>query len=125
MITVKLIKGDSLYLGGTKSLRGFKSYAFGPDNDDGEIEDPYKEMAATSIEFSLPLIPDANMRWGLFYDYGMIGQDSLSDIQRSSVGALFEWVSPFGPLQLIFANPLDDESGDDTSSFEFSLGSSF
>jgi outer membrane protein insertion porin family len=118
-------QGDSLYLGGTKSLRGFKSYAFGPDNDNGEIEDPYKEMAATSIEFSLPLIPDANMRWGLFYDYGMIGQDSLSDIQRSSVGALFEWVSPFGPLQLIFANPLDDESGDDTSSFEFSLGSSF
>lgn len=118
-------QGDSLYLGGTKTLRGFKSYAFGPDNDAGVVEDPYKNMAATSIEFSIPLIPDANMRWGLFYDYGMIGQDSFTDIERSSVGALFEWVSPFGPLQLIFANPLDDEAGDDTSSFEFSLGSSF
>lgn len=118
-------QGDSLYLGGTKSLRGFKSYAFGPDNDEGTYEEPYKEMAATSIEFSLPLIPDANMRWGLFYDYGMIGKDSFNDIKRSSVGALFEWVSPFGPLQLIFANPLDDEPGDDTSSFEFALGSTF
>ncbi|XPV53896.1 MAG: BamA/TamA family outer membrane protein [Halarcobacter ebronensis] len=50
---------------------------------------------------------------------------TLYDITRSSTGALFEWVSPVGPLQLIFARPLDDESGDDTSSFEFSLGSSF
>ncbi|WP_320034012.1 outer membrane protein assembly factor BamA [Campylobacterota bacterium DY0563] len=118
-------QGDSLYLGGTKSLRGFKSYAFGPDNDNGIAEEPYKRMAATSVEFSMPLIPDANMRWGLFYDYGMIGEDSFTDIKRSSTGALFEWVSPFGPLQLIFAQPIDDEPGDDTSSFEFALGSTF
>ncbi len=65
------------------------------------------------------------MRWGLFYDYGMIGEDNISDISRSSVGALFEWISPFGPLQLIFAQPIDDEPTDDTSNFEFSLGSTF
>ncbi len=119
-------QGDSLYLGGTKSLRGYKSYAFGPNRDDGVVEEPYKNMASTSIEFSIPLIEDAKMRWGgLFYDYGMIGKDNLSDIKRSSTGALFEWISPFGPLQLIFAHPLDDEKGDDTSSFEFSLGQTF
>lgn len=117
-------QGDSLYLGGTKSLRGFKSYAF-PKNESGEKVDPYKKMAATSVEMSFPLSPQAKMRWGVFYDYGMIGEDNMSDIKRSSTGALFEWISPFGPLQLIFAQPLDDESGDDTSSFEFSLGSSF
>ena len=82
-------------------------------------------MAATSIEMSFPLLPDAKMRWGVFYDYGMIGEDNLSDIKRSATGGLFEWVSPFGPLQLIFAHPLDDEKGDDTSSFEFSLGQTF
>ena len=118
-------QGDSLYLGGVKTLRGFKSYAFGPDNDEGTYEDPYKNMAATSIEMSFPLITDAKMRWGIFYDYGMIGEDNLSDIKRSATGGIFEWVSPFGPLQLIFAHPLDDEKDDDTSSFEFSLGQSF
>lgn len=118
-------QGDSLYLGGTKTLRGYKSYAFGPDNEDGVIEDPYKSMASTSIEISFPLIAEAKMRWGVFYDYGMIGEDHLTDIKRSSTGALFEWISPFGPLQLIFAQPLDDEKGDDTSSFEFSLGQTF
>lgn len=117
-------QGDSLYLGGTKSLRGFKSYAF-PKNESGERVDPYKQMAATSLEMSFPISQQAKMRWGVFYDYGMIGEDNMSDVKRSSTGALFEWISPFGPLQLIFAQPLDDEKGDDTSSFEFSLGSSF
>ena len=120
----KIHQGDSLYLGGIKTLRGFKSYSF-PSYDTGYKGEPYKSMAATSIEMSFPLIPTSKMRWGVFYDYGMIGEDDIDEIQRSSVGALFEWVSPFGPLQLIFAQPLDDEEGDDTSSFEFSLGQSF
>ena len=117
-------QGDSLYLGGAKTLRGYKSYAF-PQNESGEIVDPYKNMWANSAEMSFPLIPSAKMRWGLFYDYGMIGQDTFNDIQRSGTGALLEWISPMGPLQLIFSRALDNEPGDDTSSFEFSLGSSF
>lgn len=117
-------QGDSLYLGGAKTLRGYKSYAF-PQNESGEKVDPYKNLWANSIEMSFPLIPSAKMRWGVFYDYGMIGQDTFNDIQRSGTGALLEWISPMGPLQLIFAKALDAEATDDTSSFEFSLGSSF
>ncbi|MFW2607156.1 outer membrane protein assembly factor BamA [Aliarcobacter butzleri] len=117
-------QGDSLYLGGPKTLRGYKSYAF-PKNDSGYYTDPYKNLWANSAEMSFPLVPSAKMRWGVFYDYGMIGQDSFSDIQRSGAGLLLEWVSPMGPLQLIFARALDDEPGDDTSSFEFSFGASF
>ena len=117
-------QGDSLYLGGAKTLRGYKSYAF-PSNESGYKTDPYKNLWANSAEMSFPLIPSAKMRWGVFYDYGMIGQDSFDDIQRSGTGTLFEWISPMGPLQLIFAKALDSEAGDDTSTFEFSLGSSF
>ncbi|WP_421716773.1 outer membrane protein assembly factor BamA [Arcobacter arenosus] len=117
-------QGDSLYLGGTKTLRGYKAYSF-PAHEDGYKEDPYKMMAANSFEVSFPLIDDMKMRWGLFYDYGMIGEDSFDEIQRSSTGALFEWVSPFGPLTLIFAQPIDNEDSDDISNFEFSLGSTF
>ena len=117
-------QGDSLYLGGAKTLRGYKSYAF-PSNESGYKTDPYKNLWANSVEMSFPLVPSAKMRWGVFYDYGMIGQDTFNDIQRSGTGALLEWISPMGPLQLIFAKALDNEPGDDTSSFEFSLGSSF
>ncbi|AXX95141.1 beta-barrel assembly machinery complex, BamA/YaeT protein [Arcobacter ellisii] len=117
-------QGDSLYLGGPKTLRGYKSSAF-PANETGYKTDPYKNLWANSAEMSFPLIPSAKMRWGLFYDYGMIGQDTFNDIERSGAGALLEWISPMGPLQLIFSRALDDEPGDDTSSFEFSLGASF
>ena len=120
----KINQGDSLYLGGPKTLRGFKSYAF-PTNTDGNKHDPYKELWANSAEMSFPLVPSAKMRWGVFYDYGMIGQDSFNDIKRSGTGALFEWISPMGPLQLIFARALDAKAGEDTSSFEFSIGTNF
>lgn len=117
-------QGDSLYLGGPRTLRGYKSYAF-PNNDTGIKSEPYKKMWANSAEISFPLIPSAKMRWGAFYDYGMIGQNSFSEISRSGTGLLLEWVSPMGPLQLIFAKPLNKKEGDDTSSFEFSFGASF
>ncbi|WP_419764789.1 MAG: outer membrane protein assembly factor BamA [Arcobacter sp.] len=120
----KLTRGDSLYMGGSKSLRGYESYAFGPD-DSLRNKTVYKQMFTNSIELSFPLVPKSKMRWGVFYDYGMIGKDSMSEIQRSGTGALLEWVSPFGPLQFIFSQALDDEAGDKTSSFEFALGSSF
>ena len=54
----------------------------------------------------------------------MIGEDNL-DIKRAGTGVTFEWVSPMGPINLIFAKPLMEESGDDTSTFEFSMGKQF
>ena len=120
----KVRQGDSFYLGGTKSLRGFKSYAFGPDSDNASNK-VYKHMAASSLEFSFPLIPTSKMRWGTFYDYGMIGANDFDDIERSGTGAFIEWISPFGPMQFIFAQPIDDKPGDKTSSFEFALGGKF
>lgn len=117
-------QGDSLYLGGPKTLRGFESYAF-PTSEDGAKFAPYRFMTSNSVEMNFPLVPSAKMRWSMFYDYGTIGEDGFTDIQRSSVGAVLEWISPFGPLQLIFSNPLDDEEGDATSSFEFQLGAGF
>jgi outer membrane protein insertion porin family len=75
------------------------------------------------------------MRLAFFYDYGILSTDSMparngdyidfDDITRSSTGAMIEWQSPFGPVNLVFAYPLDDEPGDDTSVFEFSMGTKF
>jgi outer membrane protein insertion porin family len=111
----------TFYLGGPKSLRGYESYAFKPSDE----RNPLKNYFSNAVELSFPLLPQAKMRWGLFYDYGMIGEDNFDDIQRSGTGAFISWNSPVGPIQFIFAEALDAEQGDETSSFEFSLGSQF
>ncbi|QOG11180.1 outer membrane protein assembly factor BamA [Arcobacter sp. FWKO B] len=116
-----LPRGETFYLGGLESVRGYESYAFGP----GLYDKPYDMMFSNNLEMTFPLFPKAKMRWGVFYDYGMIGRGTLTDIKRAGTGAFLEWNSPVGPLQFIFAQPIGDKPGDKTSSFEFSLGSRF
>lgn len=111
----------TFYLGGPKSLRGYESYAFQPDDD----KKPFTRYFSNTIELSFPLIPSAKMRWALFYDYGMIGEKSFTQIKRSGTGALISWLSPVGPVQFIFSEALDSEDGDKTTSFEFNLGGKF
>jgi outer membrane protein insertion porin family len=112
----------SFALGGPKSLRGYESYSF---QSEDEANEPYTNFFSNAFELSFPMIPSAKMRWGMFYDYGMIGADNFDDIKRSGAGTFISWNSPVGPIQFIFSQALDDEPGDKTSSFEFSLGSSF
>ncbi len=136
--TLKVLKdmgeiptGTTFYLGGPTSVRGYQSYAFSPDtNTTTRPPDIYTKSLTNTFELSFPLIPKANMRWGLFYDYGMIGKESLNDMTASGYGGLIEWQSPVGPLQFIFSraiNPNITDTGgtDKTSNFEFSLGTSF
>jgi outer membrane protein insertion porin family len=113
--------GKSYYLGGARSVRGYQSYAFQPDDDDS----PYKRSVVNTFELSFPMIPKAKMRWSLFYDHGMIGEEKFNEIKKSGYGASIDWYSPVGPLQFIFARAISPAATDKTSNFEFSLGTSF
>ncbi len=113
--------GETFYMGGPRSLRGFETYAFQPIDDSR----PLTRYFSNTIELGFPLIPSAKMRWAIFYDYGMIGEDNFTDYQRSGAGVLFSWQSPVGPIQFIFAEALDAQEGEQTSSFEFNLGGQF
>ncbi len=126
--TEKLPIAEKLFLGGIGSIRGYNPYSLSPFVVEG---DPYsglkggKHSASTSVEASIPLSEAAKMRLAFFYDYGMIGQDSFTEIQRSSTGVVLEWQSGFGPINLVFAYPIDEQEGDQTAVFEFSMGSKF
>ena len=113
--------GITYYLGGVGTVRGYESYAFQPDDDDH----PFKRRWTNSVELSFPLIPKAKMRWALFYDYGMIGENKFDDIVKAGKGVVISWYSPVGPIQFIFSRAVDAGPNDNTSSFEFSLGSKF
>lgn len=113
-----------IYLGGIRSLRGFESRTVSPKNEWGD-EVGGTIAFANSVELSFPLIDRIKLRGSVFFDYGMIGNKNLDEIQRMGTGLGIEWITPIGPLQLVFAKPLNDKKGDDTNTFEFNLGTRF
>jgi len=119
---------EKFYMGGIGSVRGYESYSLSPTiiDDNGVVRRIGGEKTfSNSIELSLPLVPKAKMRLVTFVDWGFIGDDSITDISRGGYGAGLEWFSPVGPIQLMFAAPLNLQEGDRPSSFEFTMGQRF
>ncbi len=119
-------RAERLFLGGSSwGVRGYSPASISPYNLDGDRVGGFKSMVNT-VEASVPLSFISNsMRLTAFADYGMIGDKSIDEITRASVGAQIEWKSPFGPVNLIFAKPLKKKEGDRTAKFEFTIGSKF
>ena len=114
---------EKIYMGGLSSVRGYEASSIAPKNSSGSLIGG-KMMFANSVEASIPLVESMRMRGVLFVDYGFIGEDNL-DIDRGGMGMGIEWTSPLGAIELIFAKPINDRTGDRTSTFEFSIGRRF
>ena len=125
----KIPTAEKLFMGGIGSVRGYDPYSLSPQLVTGELVGGTKR-ASGSLEASIPLSQAAKMRLAFFYDYGIVTLDSevnvaVDSVARSSTGVVLEWQSAFGPINLVFAYPVDDEPGDRTSTFEFSMGTRF
>jgi outer membrane protein insertion porin family len=131
---------ERLFMGGIGSVRGYDPYSISPTvlRDQNGVLYDYRiggtDRASGSIEASIPLSEAAKMRLAFFYDYGVItsdpvptqnGIEEFDNIARSSTGVVLEWQSGFGPINLVFAYPINEQPGDRTSVFEFSMGTKF
>ncbi len=118
---------EYIKMGGLSTVRGYSSGTIGPVTYIDVTNNYYSGtmMFVNTIEASFPLIERLKMRGALFFDYGMIGQENLTDEIRAGTGAILEWVSPMGPISFVFAKALLEEAGDDTASFEFTMGRQF
>jgi len=131
---------ERLFMGGIGSVRGYDPYSISPTvlRDQNGVLYDYRiggtDRASGSIEASIPLSEAAKMRLAFFYDYGVItsdpvptqnGIEEFDNIARSSTGVVLEWQSGFGPINLVFAYPINEQEGDRTSVFEFSMGTKF
>ncbi len=123
----KLPIAERLFMGGIGSVRGYNPFSLTPLSDPNDLNSRIggRQRASATIEASIPLSQAAKMRLAFFYDYGMIGDDRLNEIQRSSAGMMIEWQSAFGPINLVFSKPIDDHEGDSLAPFEFSMGTRF
>lgn len=135
------------YFQGSRSIRGFNSYGFGPrDPITGDALGGMSYFNATAeVQFPLPLIPEsAGIRGALFVDAGtLFGIDSASrgriasanpgidmtqvddESIRASVGVSVIWDSPFGPIRFDYAEPIVRKPWDRTRRFNFGASTSF
>ena len=66
------------------------------------------------------------MRMSVFVDGGGVFEGSINGSNmRYSAGIGATWLSPFGPLNLSFSAPLNDDNLDKTESFQFGMGTNF
>jgi len=118
---------DRLFLGGARTLRGFKYREVGPKDEDGEPIGGYTAWYAIA-EYTIPLAK--LVRFAGFYDIGMVYDESF-DIDwsnyNSDVGIGLRFDIPGFPLRFDYAWPLETDEFNDRSSgrFQFSIGYSF
>jgi outer membrane protein insertion porin family len=119
---------EKYFAGGLNCVRGFEENSLGPR--DPATDDPLggnmRVCGRAEVLFPLPILDEQSLRVSGFYDIGNVFdtiEDSFDvDDLRYSVGIGVTWLSPIGPLTFSYAEPLNDESGDKTESFQFRLG---
>jgi outer membrane protein insertion porin family len=117
--------------GGPGSLRGFKAFSLGPQDAFGNVLGGTRKVSGgAELLFPVPGAGrDKTMRLSTFLDTGQVWGESekasLSDL-RYSVGVALSWNSPFGPLKISVAQPLNAKDGfDRVERVQFTFGTAF
>ena len=119
-------------VGGQSTLRGFKQSSVGEktlDTNGQYITYGGEKMVTLSAETFFPVPGMKNtdsFRMSAFVDAGGVFEDSFSASEmRYSMGIGATWLSPFGPLNVSLATPLNDDNLDQTEIFQFGMGTNF
>ena len=117
---------------GGKRLRGFKSSKVGPRTGNSYTGGQYYYL--TSIETNIDFNLDAfDITSTLFLDVGSVwglenpAYSNINDEHemRSSLGVNFNWDSAIGPINIIYATILENETTDTTDNLYFDIGYNF
>jgi len=121
----------NFYAGGPDSVRGFEAFSLGPQDIDGNVLGGTRKFTGSAeVLFPMPGAGnDKSLRLAAFVDTGQVfgANEKLSASGlRHSVGVGIAWTSPFGPLRVSFAEPLNEKKGfDKVERLQFTFGSSF
>jgi outer membrane protein insertion porin family len=113
--------------GGINSVRAFKSYTIGPKDSLGSPRGGSQRLVSNAeLFFPFPgLENDRSVRLSTFVDMGYVGDKFDTADFRFSTGLGVLWVSPLGPLKIMFGLPLRKKEGDSTQSVQFTVGGQF
>lgn len=128
----------NFYAGGVNSVRGYDTSTLGAREtqtvngvtQNYSVGGTRRLVGNAEVFFPVPLLKDnKQFRLSVFLDGGTVwggsSSGSASDFLRFSTGAGISWQSPFGPIKLVYAIPLNDEPQDKTQSIQFQLGTGF
>lgn len=121
---------ERFYAGGFSTLRGFEFEGVSPSDPVTEDQVGGEAMLLGSVEYSLPISPEENLRLLGFVDGGYVVEDAEEvfsgwDELRLSTGIGFRWQVPFfgrTALEVDLAAPLMKEDDDETQTLHFSFG---
>ena len=131
----------NFWMGGVRSVRGYRTSSIGPKYFNTSVNRWFTTggtrsvLGSAELYFPVPgLKKNESFRMSTFFDAGGVFSDdeSLTSAERYkqgelrySVGMGLQWNSPFGPLQVSIAQPLNDDSTDRIQRFQFGMGSTF
>jgi outer membrane protein insertion porin family len=126
----------SFYAGGPGSVRGFKAFSLGAQDVLGNVLGGTRKVTGSAeVLFPMPgAIADKSLRLTAFFDFGQVftpaSQNSFAVLDggglRYSAGIGLAWSSPFGPLKISLAQPLNAKSGfDRTERLQLNFGTAF
>jgi outer membrane protein insertion porin family len=116
------------FAGGPGTVRGYRPFSLGPQDDFGNALGGNRK-ATGSLEALFPMPGAANdpsLRLSWFVDGGNVFAQSFAFREmRYSTGLSFFWTSPFGPLRLSYAQPLNARPTDRIQKLQFTFGTGF
>jgi len=117
----------NFFAGGVNSVRGYRNATLGPKDQNGDPQGgSHRLLGNVELLFPFPgLQNDRSVRVGTFFDAGMVANSIDSDEARYSTGISMFWSSPFGPLKISLAAPLNSKPGDRKQAFQFTFGGAF
>jgi outer membrane protein insertion porin family len=125
----------NFYVGGVNTVRGYTQGGIGPYQKDAVSSSSMfmggNKQVVMNAELFMPLPFLKNndqFRLSAFVDAGNVFEKSetlnLGDL-RFSAGLGAMWISPFGPLKIIYAHPFNNQITDKTESIQFQMGQQF
>jgi outer membrane protein insertion porin family len=126
----KLPVYERFFLGGLNSVRGFEYGKISPTDPVTGERIGGDKMWYTNTEIIFPLLETQGLMGVIFYDAGQVLNDDqdwseVTDSTRQAAGVGVRWLSPMGPLHLVWGYNLDPEDDEDQSVWDFSVGGVF
>ncbi len=133
--TTALPPFERFFAGGSRTVRGFEGNSLGPRDSNNDPLGGDKRII-TNLELLLPNPFSAeqskDVRMSAFIDGGRVWSDECdAPGQRADCGMRYSagiglvWIAPIGILRFSLAEPLNEKPNDETTAFQFTLGSSF